>query len=166
MRIFIIGYMLCGKTTIGKKLAKRLSYSFVDTDSFIENKYHYSVEDIFRNFSEKVFRNMETEVLNEIILQQDDIVVATGGGLPCFNDNMKTIKNNGTSIYLKMTDEQILSRLKQSKHKRPLLKDLSFEEQQKFICSNLKDREKFYLQADFITNGLNCDIEDIIKKAL
>lgn len=163
MRIFIIGYMLSGKSTIGKKIANKLSYDFIDTDKLIENTYHYTVNDIFEKFSEDVFRQMEKKMLENII-NKDNIVIATGGGLPCFNDNMDTIKQNGKSIYLKMTSKEIISRLINSKHPRPLLKSLSDTEKEEFIEKNIKEREVFYNKADIIIDGISCKVDDIISQ--
>ena len=88
MRLFIVGYIQSGKSTFGKKLAKLLNYTFVDTDKYIENLYKLSVEDIFNKYGEKVFRVLEKKIIEDL-KQMDNIVVSTGGGFVCFNDNMK-----------------------------------------------------------------------------
>ena len=94
--------MLSGKSTVGKKLAKHLNYEFVDTDKWIENKYRLSVDGIFSKYGEKVFRSFEREALLELIAK-DNILISTGGGLPCFDGNMEIIKASGFSIYLNIS---------------------------------------------------------------
>jgi shikimate kinase len=163
MRIFLVGYMLCGKTTVSKKLANKLNFDFIDTDSFIENNVHYTINDIFEKFSQDVFRKIEHNTLLDII-KKDNIIVSTGGGMPCFNDNMQIIKENGISIYLQMNANEIFSRLKLSKHPRPLLKNLKEDEILSFIENDIKERERFYLQSNIITSGLSFNIEDILIK--
>jgi shikimate kinase len=90
MRIFLIGFMGCGKSTIGKKLAKTLSCKFIDLDKYIERKTGESIQQIFKEKGEKYFRVLETESLMEIC-ESDNLVIATGGGTPCFFDNMQRI---------------------------------------------------------------------------
>lgn len=163
MRIFLIGYMLCGKSTIGKKLANKLSCDFIDTDTYIEDKYHYTISDIFNKFSEEVFRDMEKETLKEII-EREDIVVATGGGLVCYNDNMKLIKETSTSIYLKMNSEALFSRYVQSKKPRPLFSHMDNEQVKQYIENTLRKREGYYEQADITIDALSCKVDDIMLK--
>ncbi len=163
MRIFLIGYMLCGKSTIGKKLARRLNYRFTDTDKLIENKYQLSVEQIFEKYGEEVFRQFEKEIL-QTLDSEDDIVVATGGGLPCFGDNMKKIKSSGYVIYLNMHPYSILSRHKKSKRPRPLLQGKTDEELRDFLKESLKKRDFYYRQADLIVRAENIKVEEIVAK--
>lgn len=163
MRIFLIGYMLCGKSTIGKKLARRLNYRFTDTDKLIENKYQLSVEQIFEKYGEEVFRQFEKEIL-QTLDSEDDIVIATGGGLPCFGDNMKKIKSSGYVIYLNMHPYSILSRHKKSKRPRPLLQGKTDEELRDFLKESLKKRDFYYRQADLIVRAENIKVEEIVAK--
>ncbi len=162
MRVFIVGYMLSGKSTIGKRLAKLLNYTFIDTDKEIENQYKLSVNDIFKKYGEEVFRVLEKKIL-ENIGEKDNIVVSTGGGLVCFNDNMQWVKANGVSIYLKLSPAAILSRHKISKRVRPLLRDKTDEEALEYITKTLEEREKYYTQADYCFDALNLKAEEIIK---
>jgi shikimate kinase len=138
-----------GKTTIGKCLAKQLGLQFIDLDYFIENRYHKSIAQIFAEKGEVAFREMERNVLHEVILFEDT-VVSTGGGVPCFFDNLEVINKNSTSIYLRTSPDELAKRLSVSKEKRPLIKDKSPEELKAFIASNLEIREAFYNQASYI----------------
>ena len=108
--LYLIGFSGVGKTSIGKKFAKKINLKFVDTDELIENKYQKSIDKIFSEHGE-FFRTIESNILKEI--KHIDIV-ACGGGLPCFNNNMKLINRLGTSIYLKASANEILKRLKTS----------------------------------------------------
>lgn len=162
MKIFIVGYMLSGKSTIGKQLAKRLNYTFIDTDKEIEMHYKLSVSDVFKKYGEEVFRLLERKILLSLE-KEDNIVVSTGGGLVCFNDNMKWVKENGLSIYLKLSPQAIVSRHKVAKRARPLLQNKTEEELLEYIEKTLEEREKFYNQADFSFEALSLKVEEIIK---
>lgn len=162
MRIFIVGYMLSGKSTIGKRLAKLLNYTFIDTDKEIESYYKLSVSDIFKKYGENVFRILERRVL-ETLKEKDNIVVSTGGGLVCFNDNMKWVKENGISVYLKLSPAAIVSRHKVSKRIRPLLQGKTDEELMAFIEKNLEEREVYYNQADVTLDALSLKAEEILE---
>ncbi|MCF0210347.1 MAG: shikimate kinase [Bacteroidales bacterium] len=166
MRLFLIGYMYCGKSTIGKKLARMLNYEFLDTDNLVEDLVGKTVEEIFKDKGETFFREKESEVL-EALKKKDNIVVATGGGLPCKNNNISTIKQLGKSIYLILTPSQILSRAIKSKRVRPLLADKNDEEKLNYISDTLKERESFYKQADISISALsltNFELEITLKE--
>lgn len=152
--IVLLGYMFTGKTTMGKSLAKRLNYDFFDTDTEIERTYHYTVEDIFKKFGEQVFRNMEKKALGTL-LKKDNVVIACGGGLPCFFDNMQEIKDNAISIYLKMDTGQIMSRYQKSKARRPLLMNKTEDEVREYIQESLEERQQYYTQADMVVNAFD-----------
>lgn len=145
-RIFLIGYMGCGKTSIGKQLAKKLDLSFVDLDAFIENRHHKSVRSLFEERGEAAFRQIEKQALEEVA-QFEDTVVSTGGGTPCFFNNLEVMNLSGTSIYLEVSINELASRLLSAKDKRPLLKDKDEEELISFITDSLSKRKQFYEQA-------------------
>lgn len=161
--IVLVGYMFCGKTTIGQKLAVRLGYDFYDTDKEIENKFHYSVSDIFKKFGQEVFRKMERDILKEL-LDLNNVVIATGGGTPCFFDNMQHIKENAVSVFLDMDVRHILARQRQSKVKRPLLEGKSTEEIESYIRETLNQRLHYYTQADIIIDAFNLTVEKVLER--
>ncbi len=138
-----------GKTTFGKKLAQHLNYSFIDTDLYIENTFHQSINQLFSEKGEKGFREIEKRILEEVACI-DKCIIATGGGTACYFDNMQLMKQKGLTIYLKTPTNEILRRLITGKMKRPLLKDKTAEEIEAFINDVLPKREVFYLQADLI----------------
>lgn len=165
MRIFIIGFMYSGKSTIGKKLAKAMNLKYIDTDNIIETKYNITVAHFFEKYGEELFREFERKILLEEI-EKDNVIISTGGGLPCFNENMELIKQNGISIYLKMSPLSIIHRINHSKKKRPLLQNKSPEELQTYIETLLKQREIFYNQATLTIKGESINIKEIQDKIL
>ena len=161
MNIILIGFMGSGKSSVGRKLAEKLGYGFVDMDHLIEEKEGMSVGDIFKVKGEKKFRKLEKKTLEKLV-QQDNIVISTGGGVPCQPDNMKLINKNGVSVYLRMDAAALFERLKPRQAKRPLIRDLSEKELKQFIKTTLARREKYYLKAKFIVDGSNRDVNEIL----
>jgi len=162
MRIFLIGFMGCGKSTIGKKLGNTLSCKFIDLDKYIERKTGESIQQIFKEKEEKYFRVLETESLMEIC-KSDNLVIATGGGTPCFFDNMQRILDKGICIYLKMEANNLAKRLSKEKSKRPLIENLTEKYLVNFIRKKLVEREVFYNKANHIIQAKNISEKDIIK---
>lgn len=162
MLIFLIGYMGSGKSVIGRKLAHKLHYEFIDLDEYIEKKYNQTISEIFAKQGEQKFRELENKYLKELITKSN-AVIATGGGTPCFYDNMKLLNKHGITIYLKATPEFLFKRLKKSPQKRPLLEKNNKKELLGFIKNSLKEREKYYLKAKYVIDAENVKIEEITK---
>lgn len=152
MIIYLIGYMGAGKTTFGKQVAKKLGLRFIDTDDYIVDRNKTSINDIFKRHGEYGFRMIERAALKEIS-NGDDLVVATGGGLPCFYDNMAYMKKHGICVYLKVDENELADRLDSIKASRPLLKDKSREELAATIHEMLEKRALYYEQADIIVDA-------------
>ena len=130
--IFLIGYMGSGKTTLAKKLASKLELPFIDTDDEIVKEVGMSITEYFQLHGEEKFRALEREHLQKIAQQK--AIVSTGGGSPCFFDNMQWMNENGVSVYLQMSPKALFDRLSQSKlHKRPILIGKTEEELFNFI---------------------------------
>lgn len=146
-RVFLIGYMGAGKSSVGKKMANSFGVPFIDIDSLIVEKHKMSINYFFREYGEETFRDEETKVLKDVISAHNEAIIAVGGGLPCFNDNMTIINKEGVSIYLHRPAKELFARLKNKKEDRPLIKDLSDQELLTFIENQLQEREKFYNQA-------------------
>jgi len=165
-RIFLIGYMGSGKTTIGKLVAARLGHSFVDMDAHIEEKQFKSVSQIFAEKGEAEFRLLEQKCLHEVA-EFEDVVISTGGGAPCFFDNIKFMNAHGITIYLKLTATELAERLELiGVSKRPLLANRKGEELRQFIAEGLGKREPFYTQATFSLSGsIEQTVEDVCKIA-
>ncbi|MBN2174797.1 MAG: AAA family ATPase [Bacteroidales bacterium] len=168
MLIYLVGYMGSGKTTVGKKLSALLNYGFVDLDELIEREYRITIPRIFEKYDEKTFRVIEQKSLQHTF-SYTDTLVSTGGGAPCFFDNMEQINRHGISIYLQLSTKSIYHRLIGSKKKRPLLKEKSPEEIMQFIEKTLTFREPFYLKANLTVKGEDLkpsELYEILKPEL
>lgn len=141
--------MSSGKSTIGKQLARKMNMEFIDIDDAFESKYKMTISNFFDLFGEKKFRELERIVLLES-LEQNHVIISTGGGTPCFFNNIELINSNGISIYLKLHPNSIINRLLHTKKQRPLLKNLNSEELSGYVNSQLSNRENYYQQARFI----------------
>jgi len=119
LNIYLIGMPDCGKTRIGKLLAKRLSMLLVDTDKLIMQRMNMSIDDIFANLGEETFRSMETMTLVQTV-KKGGCIVATGGGLPLWGDNAGLMKHSGVTVFL---DRKLEALLCQSTKNRPLLRE-------------------------------------------
>lgn len=161
--IFLIGFMGVGKTTIGKKLAKKLSIPFLDLDYLIEKKFKISINDFFEKYGEPTFRKEETLMLEEVITGNQSAIVSVGGGLPCFNENMKRMNEAGTTCYLHRPAKELFQRLINSKAERPLLKDLNDEELLQFIEKKIEEREVYYNQAAIKFTRDQQEVNEMIK---
>jgi len=158
--IFLIGFMGSGKTTLGRKLASRMGYEFIDLDHKLEQRAELSIAEYFSIFGEEAFRELESEVLKKT-LYPDDAIVSTGGGLPCYFDNMDWMKANGKSVYIKLPPKTLADRLEAGKEERPLLQDKHGDDLVAFIEQKLAEREGFYSQANIIVDGLNLTAEKL-----
>lgn len=164
-KIFLIGFMGCGKSTQGKKLARALEKPFIDLDNYIEKKEAASIETIFNTKGEEYFREKETEYLKQVIARYPKSVVSLGGGAACFNNNISLILKSGIVVYIEMPADSLHYRLTQSDKSRPLLKDKPLEESLEFVTNLLHKREPFYTQAHLTVNGINLTT-DKLKEAL
>ena len=160
MKIFLIGFMGSGKTYWGKAWSQQSGLTFIDVDDIVENEQEKTIAQIFAEDGEDHFRNLETTALRSFV-DKEDLIIATGGGTACFNDNMKWMNENGTSIYLQSSPQKILERLTSETQKRPLIKDLSNEELLFYIREKIKERNSFYQQAKIILN-----VDDLDKHYL
>ena len=162
-KIFLIGFMGSGKTTLGKKLAKKLNKPFFDLDKLIEKIENQSISQIFEQSGEAYFRALETKTLQALVLENADFVLALGGGTPCNQINMDLLNEVGTSIYLKYNAGILASRLIGAKAERPLIKNLDKDQLKDFVMNKLNEREHFYAQAQFVVEGNNVSVEDLLK---
>jgi len=159
-RIFLIGFMGSGKSTLGAQLARHLDYQFMDMDQLIEETAELSIPEIFQDHGEVVFRKWEHDILLELC-SRDKLVISTGGGAPCHSQNMDLMNANGCTIYLNLTPLALQNRLIRSRTERPLIKGKTDAELFDFITTLLEIREKFYKQASHIVDGLSLRSEDL-----
>lgn len=159
-RIIIIGYMGAGKTTVARALARDLGLDFYDLDHYIENRMHCTIKDIFDRKGEEGFRLVERMMLHEVA-EFEDVVISSGGGTPCFFDNMAYMNGLGQTVYLKASPDVLFTHLQMGKTVRPLLLNKTPDEVRAFIAQQLQVREPYYSQARYI---LNVDVMDNIEK--
>jgi len=164
-RIVLVGFSGAGKSTLAKIIAKHFNFSVRDTDKILEEKYKISVFDIFNKYGESVFRELEYNNLKEM-LQQENVVIATGGGTPCIFDAMKLINDSAFSIYIKMSAKSLVHRLLHAKVARPLTKNKTEEDIQVYVTELLALREPVYSQAHLTVKGENFKFSDIISSCI
>lgn len=150
-RIFLVGYMGAGKTTIGKVLSKMVGLTFIDLDYYIEGRFRKTVSQLFAERGEEGFRTIERNMLHEVA-EFEDVLISTGGGTPCFFDNMAFMRQQGTTIYLQVSVGELANRLELCKQTRPVLKNRSGEELKAFVQESLASRSPFYEQAQITFN--------------
>lgn len=160
-RIFLIGFMGCGKTSWGRKLAAGLGYEFIDLDHVLEAQVEMTIAEYFAAHGEDAFRRLESQVLKETPYP-NNVVVSTGGGLPCFFDHMDWMNADGKTIYIQLTPKTLADRLENARVRRPVLQDKKGAELEAFIEHKLAERESFYLQATHIVNGINMSVDGLI----
>jgi len=164
MNILLIGFMGCGKTTVGKKLSQLLHCKFIDTDNCFEKQHQISVFDYISLYGEEKFRLLEQQVFTKIVSENSNAVISTGGGLPCYSNNMEVINQHGISVYIKMSVESLFKRLLYSLKKRPMIENFENEtELEEYIANTLKEREHYYNKARHIIKGENLNINELIQ---
>ncbi len=158
MRIFITGFMGAGKSYLGKLLAERLGFTFIDLDKLVETSLALPISDIFQELGEPAFRQIEAERLRSLA-NRTEIVVATGGGTPCYLENMAWMNENGITIHLDASVSLLAQRLTSGKKQRPLIANLGDEELVDYIGTKLAERSVFYkkshLQFTVLEAGTN-----------
>lgn len=152
-----------GKSLIGYSLAQKLHLPFIDLDKEIEKSTGCSISDFFRIHGETEFRKEERRLLMESGSQKNEFVMATGGGTPCFHDNMNWMNESGTTLYLQVSLETLVRRLKRDKQKRPLLSSLTDEKLSVFVNTLFREREQFYETAQLRISPENYTPESLIE---
>lgn len=148
MKVFLIGFMGSGKTTLGRELANMLQWSFVDLDEYIEEKHHTTILRLFDSSGQDYFRRVESQALREVTQTEENIIIATGGGTPCYHDGMHFMKKEGLAIYLKVSVEVLVERLLSSIKERPLLSNRNPLELKREIGELLSSRVGCYEQSE------------------
>ena len=167
LKVVLIGLPGSGKSTFGRKLAKAAEVDFLDLDQLIELKEKRKIPEIFNQDGEETFRRIESKTLQEILDQEQSFVLASGGGCPCFNDNMSLIKEKSTSVYLDLPVESISSRLNNAQYqKRPMFEGMDKAQ----ILAKVKqlkiEREPFYNLADIKLTGEDFSAEILIQELI
>lgn len=157
MRIFLIGFMGSGKTHWGKELASQCSIPFFDLDERIVLAEGKTISEIFAESGEEYFRIKEREMLEQLIEENESLVLSSGGGTPCFFNNIELMKKEGTVVWLNTNIEVLADRLIKEKQKRPLLRNLADDDLRGYIVKKLNERRMYYQQAD-LTIDNECDL--------
>lgn len=162
MKIFLVGYMGCGKSRMGKKLSSKLDRPFIDLDDLIQAKQQATIPEIFANSGESGFREIERDTLQKSAIA-DNAIISTGGGAPCFFDNMEWMNKNGLTVFIDPPEKVLADRLINAKAERPLIKGKSYEELLAFIHEKLAERRPFYDQAKIKLKGVDLAVEEVIE---
>jgi shikimate kinase len=161
-KIYLVGFMGSGKSTAGKNLAVLLNWEFIDLDEMVEKSAGATIPEIFQKEGEDYFRKMESEMLDRF-KSSENVVISTGGGAPCYNDNMSFMLNTGLTIYLKMTPDQLFDRLAGATDLRPLVKNFDNDQLRGFIEEKLKMREEWYSMAEVTVDGMDLDANTLLS---
>ena len=148
IRIFLTGYMGAGKTTLGKAFARELNVPFIDLDWYIEERFHKSIRELFVERGEASFRELERNMLHEVS-EFEDVIISTGGGTPCFFDNMDYMNGRWQTVFLDVHPDILFNRLRVATHQRPILQGKTDGELRAFIADALEKRAPFYVQARY-----------------
>lgn len=163
MKVYLVGLPGCGKSVLGKKLSESMYLPFMDLDAELEKKEGLKISDIFIDKGEHYFRNIEAETLRQLSISKE-FVMATGGGAPCFYNNMDFINQTGTSIFIDTPIETIVERINpQEKQARPLLGDVSDDQLRQKLEDLRKTRIGYYQQAHFTINGSIVTAIDVLR---
>ena len=166
--VFLLGYMGCGKSILGKALASQVNISFLDLDKKIEEYEKKPVREIFELKGESYFRQIERKILLDIIGSSIPKIVSVGGGAPCYFTNMTDIVNSThQSIYFRASIDNLVDKLHNKNHKRPLISHLKSKiDLREFISKHLFERSFFYEKAGIKINVDNKSIPEIIGEIL
>ena len=165
IRIFLTGYMGAGKTTLGKAFARKLNLPFVDLDWYMEERFHKTVGELFVERGEAGFRELEKNMLHEVGAFED-VVISTGGGAPCFFDNMDFMNRTGKTVFLNVHPDVLFRRLRVAKQQRPILQGKQDDELKEFIIRALEKRTPFYSQAQYVFNADELEDRSQIEKSV
>lgn len=153
-KIYLIGYMGCGKTYTGRRISDKYGLQFIDLDAYIEKRQFKTIPQLFQERGEEEFRKLERAMLEEVSAMED-VIISTGGGTACFFDNIELMNQTGETIYLQASVDTLFDYLKTAKKGRPLLAQKNDEELYEFINENFKKREPYYLQARHILDSMD-----------
>lgn len=161
-RIFLVGFMGSGKSTVGRILARAMAWKFIDLDDYVQEKEGMTITQIFAQYGEKAFREMEKNAITEVSLLQN-VIIATGGGAPCFHNNMVFMKEHGLTIYLFLNAEGLCERLMPARNSRPLIANKNKSELLAFIKEKIAEREPYYSKAHITADATTVGTEPYVN---
>ena len=163
-RIFLLGFMGCGKTHWGKQLSQKLQIPFFDLDEKIVEKEEKSINQIFAEEGEEYFRLLEKDVLHLLTESHDSFVMACGGGTPCFFNNIEYMKSKGTTVWLGCSVDCLFGRLVKEREHRPLIRELDDQQLRSYIIKKFGDRRIFFQQAHITVNTENLTLNGLVDR--
>lgn len=164
-RIFLTGYMASGKTTFGKVLSEKLGWDFIDLDEYIENSEGKKISEIFQIEGEEAFRLKERNSLSKLI-EKENVLIATGGGTPCFYENMELMNAEGITVWLCAPQDSLVRRLEEDNSRRPLVAGKSTNEIAEIVETHLKARTPYYSKARLHLDSSRLENEREISETL
>ena len=164
MKIFLIGFMGSGKTHWGRLLGEKLNLPFFDLDEQVVSHEDKSIAEIFAEYGEEYFRELEKNTLHLLTESHDSFILASGGGTPCYFNNIEYMKDTGTVVWINTDTDELHKRLLNEKDKRPLIKDLSDDQLRRFILKKYADRRIYYQQADITVDEQPVELDKLIQK--
>ena len=164
MRVFLIGFMGCGKTHWGRELGRRLNIPFFDLDEKIEEHEGKPIVQIFAEEGEEYFRMVEKDILHILTESHETFVMACGGGTPCFFNNIDYLKKKGAVVWINCSIDCLYQRLKKEKDQRPLIRSIPDDELKAYIVRKFSDRKIFYQQAPTRITEDDVSVDDLISK--
>ncbi len=165
--VFLIGFMGAGKSFVGRKIASSLGWNYIDLDQYIETVQEKNISSIFEQEGEAAFRKIEKACLQEVILKFNQVIVSTGGGAPCFDNNIDLMNEFGVTIFISKPVPSLIQNLRKGMEKRPLIDGMSLDELTDFVTQKLEQRKLDYGQAKFVIHDYhNQDLLDKIEEYL
>ncbi len=164
MKIFLIGFMGCGKTHLGRQISQKLKMPFFDLDEQVEEKEGMSIPEIFEKNGEEYFRLLEKDVLHLITESHESFVMATGGGTPCFYNTIDYLKKQGIVVWINCSTDCLYQRLLKERANRPLLSNIPDANLKSYVIRKYSSRKIYYQQASVILPEENPDIDSVISK--
>lgn len=153
--------MGAGKSKLGRSLANNIGVDFIDLDDEIARIHNQSISKIFEEKGESGFREIEKEVLKDWI-KRDNYLMACGGGTPCYKNNMDLMNASGSTVYLDVPSEVLLSRLSNSKVNRPLIQGMTKSELEIYIDNKINERKPYYLKSKIWINPIETSLDTIV----
>jgi len=166
MKIVLIGYMASGKSVIGKLLASKMNIDFIDLDAYIESQEKMTVSNIFSKNGEIYFRKIESLYLDKLLKADKNYIISTGGGTPCYGNNLNEIKTSAISIYLKASIKVIYNRLLHESEQRPIVSEIPKNKLEEFIAKHLFERRSFYEQSNYTILVSEKTIAEIVDEII
>ncbi len=158
--------MGCGKSTIGRGLSKMINLPFVDLDTYIEDRFKISISSLFNKYGESAFRKLERDMLIEVCNDMEHCIISTGGGTPCYMDNMDIMNSQGLTLFINLPVGMLANRVEMSKRKRPILEGKSGDELRAYIADMLEKRMEYYMQSKVIIESGGVTVKDVYNSLL